>query len=98
MQQFGQSGKLTLRFIGPFKILERIGAVAHRLAFPPQLSSSHNVLQVSMLRKYYPDPSHVLDWTVLPLSEDASYEEQPVRILEKKDCVLRGRIIAFVRI
>ena len=51
-----------------------------------------------MLRRYYPDPSHVLDWTVLPLSEDASYEEQPVRILEKKDCVLRGRIIALVRI
>ena len=61
LQRFGQSGKLTLRFIGSFKVLERIGTVAHRLALPLQWSSVHNVLHVSMLRKYYPDPSHVLD-------------------------------------
>ena len=51
-----------------------------------------------MLRKYYPDPSHVLDWTVLPLSEDALYEEQSIQILEKKDHVLYGRIILLVKI
>ena len=38
LQRFGQNGKLTPRFIGPFEILERIGAVAHHLALPPQLS------------------------------------------------------------
>ena len=98
MQRFGQNGKLTPRFIGPFEILERIGAVAHHLALLPQLSSVHNGLDVSMLRKYYPDSFHTLDWIVLPLSEDASYEGQSVRILEKKYYVLRGRIIALVRI
>ena len=61
LHRFGQSGKLTLRFIGSFEILVRIGAVAHRLALPPQWSSVHNVLHVSMLRKYYPDSSYVLD-------------------------------------
>ena len=98
LQRFSQSGKLTPRIIGPFEILDRIGVVAHHLALLPQLPSVHNVFQVLILRKYYPDPSQVLDWTVLPLSEDASYEEQPIRILEEKDCVLRGRVIALVRI
>ena len=75
LQRFGQSGKLAPRFIGPFEILERIGAVAYRLALPPQLPDVHNVFHVSMLRRYnsdphrkpYPDPSHVLDWVELPL-------------------------------
>ena len=50
------------------------------------------------LGKHYHNPSHVLDWTELPLGEDTSYEEQPIRILEKKDRVLRGRFIPLVRI
>ena len=73
--RFGKSGKLSPRFIGPFEILERIGEVAYRLALPPQLSGVHNVFHVSMLRKYEPDPSHVLDWVDLEVDEDASYKE-----------------------
>ena len=54
-------GKLSPRFIGPFEILERIGVVAYRLALPPNMSGVHEVFHVSMLRKYAPDPSHVVD-------------------------------------
>ena len=54
-------GKLSPRFIGPFEILERIGVVAYRLALPPNMSGVHEVFHVSMLRKYTPDPSHVVD-------------------------------------
>ena len=54
-------GKLSPRFIGPFEILERIGVVTYRLALPPNMSGVHEVFQVSMLRKYMPDPSHVVD-------------------------------------
>ena len=73
--RFGKSGKLSPRFIQPFEILERIGEVAYRLAIPPQFSGVHNVFHVSMLRKYEPDPSHVLDWVDLEVDEDGSYEE-----------------------
>ena len=59
--RFGKSGKLSPRFIGPFEILERIGEVAYRLALPPQFSRVNGVFHVSMLRKYEPGPSHVLD-------------------------------------
>ena len=60
--RFDKCGKLSPRFIGPFKILEKIGTVAYRLALPPSMSGVHEVFHVSMLRKYMPDPSHVVDW------------------------------------
>ncbi|XP_073049454.1 uncharacterized protein [Primulina eburnea] len=56
----GKKGKLSPRFIGPYEILERVGDLAYRLALPPALSGVHDVFHVSMLRKYHPDPSHVL--------------------------------------
>ena len=59
--RFSKHGKLSSRFIGPFEILERVGTVAYRLALPPNMSGVHEVFHISMLRKYTPDPSHVVD-------------------------------------
>ena len=93
-----KSGKLSPRFIGPFEILERIGEVAYRLPLPPQLSGNHNVFHISMLRKYESDPSHMLDWTDLEVDKDASYEERPVRVLDRRDQVLLGKTIPLVKV
>ena len=60
--RLGKHGKLSPRFIEPFETLERIGTVAYRLALPPSMSGVHKVFHVSMLRKYAPDPAHVVDW------------------------------------
>ena len=54
---FSKQDKLSLRYIGPFEILKRVGTVAYRLALPPSLSSVHAVFHVSMLQKYTPDPT-----------------------------------------
>ena len=97
LMRFVKSGKLSPRFIGPFEILERIGEAAYRLALPPQLSGVHDVFHVSMLRKYEPNPSHVLDWTDLVADVDVSYEERPVRVLDRRDQVLRGKTIPLVK-
>jgi hypothetical protein len=51
-----------------------------------------------MLRKYEPDPSHVLEWSELELEADASYGEQPIRILDAREQVLRGKTIPLVRV
>ena len=59
--RFGKRGKLSPRFIGPFEILERVGTVAYRLVLLPNMSGVHKVFHVSMLRKYTPDPAHVVD-------------------------------------
>ena len=59
--RFGKRGKLAPRYIGPFEVLERVGIVEYQLALPRSLSSVHEVFHVSMLRKYTPDPAHVVD-------------------------------------
>jgi len=51
---------LTPCFVGPFEIVEKIGAVAYRIALPPSLSNLHDVFHVSQLRKYVYDKSHVI--------------------------------------
>ena len=60
VMRFVKKGKLALRYIGPFEILERVGMVAYRLALPPNMSQVHPMFHVSMLKKYILDPSHVL--------------------------------------
>ena len=77
-----------MRHVGPFEILDRIGEVAYRLALPPSLAGVHNVFHVSMLRKYVPDPSHIIELAPLWIKEDLTYEERPVRIVDRKDQVL----------
>ncbi|CAL2247804.1 unnamed protein product [Prunus armeniaca] len=78
VMRFGKRGKLSPHYIGPYEITERIGPVAYRLALPPELSRVHDVFHVSMLQKYLPDPSHVLEHQPVELREDMTYEEQPV--------------------
>jgi len=96
--RFGRGGKLSPRYIGSFDILERIGEVAYRLALPPQLSGIHDVFHVSMLRKYEPDPSHVLEWSSLELDADVTFEERPIQILDHREQVLRGKTVQLVKV
>ena len=58
--RFRRRGKLSPRYIGPYEIVSKVGPIAYRLKLPPELSRIHDTFHVSMLRKYIPDPSHVL--------------------------------------
>ncbi|XP_059627297.1 uncharacterized protein LOC132270110 [Cornus florida] len=98
LMRFGKSGKLSPRFIGPFEILDRVGEVAYRLALPPQMDRVHNVFHISMLRKYEPNPSHILSWVDVDIDEDVSYEEGPVQILDTQQKVLRNKTIPMVKV
>ena len=53
---------------------------------------------MSMLRKYEPDASHVLDWTELEVDKDMSYEERPIQILDTRKQLLRGKTIPLVKV
>ena len=96
--RFGKHGKLSPRFIGPFEILERIGTVAYRLALPPSMSGVHEVFHVSMLRKYTPDPAHVVDWGQIEIDTDETFEEGLVCIVDSRDLVLRCKTVRLVRV
>ena len=96
--RFGKRGKLSPRFIGPFEILERVGTVAYRLTLPPNMSGVHEVFHVSMLRKYTPDPAHVVDWGQIEIDTDGTFEEGPVCILDSRDQVLGRKTVRLVRV
>ena len=98
MVRFGKRGKLSPRFIGPFEILERIGVVAYRLALQPSMSGVHEVFHISMLRKYTPDPAHVVDWGQIEVDIDETFEEGSVCIFDSRDQVLRHKTVRLVRV
>ncbi|XP_070010941.1 uncharacterized protein [Nicotiana sylvestris] len=98
VMRFVKKGKLILRYIGPFEVLERIGEVAYRLALPASLSSVHILFHVSMLRKYVGDTSHVLDCNMIRLDGDLTYDVEPVAILDRQVQKLRSKNIASVKV
>ena len=96
--RFGKRGKLSPRFILHFEILERVDTVAYQLALPPSMSGVHKVYHVSMLRKYTPNPAHVVDWGQIEVDTDGTFEEGPVCILDSCDQVLRRKTVRLVRV
>ena len=96
--RFGRRGKLSLRFNGPFEILYRVGTVAYRLALSPSMSGVHEVFHVSMLRRYTPDPAHVVDLGEIEVHMDETFEEGPVCIMDSRNQVLRRNTVRLLRV
>jgi hypothetical protein len=80
--KFGKGAKHSPRFMGPFKIVERKGPLAYRLALPDSLRHMHDVFHVSVLRHYISDPTHVIDISSLQVSDEGALMAEPVRILD----------------
>ncbi|XP_071917098.1 uncharacterized protein [Coffea arabica] len=94
----GRGKKLQLRFVGPYKILQCVGNVAYKLELPPSFSRIHNIFHVSMLKKYDPNPSHVLQPENIEIDEELTYKEKPVKFLDLKVKELRNKQIPLVKV
>ena len=70
------------KYIRSFEVLERVGIVAYQLALQPSLLSVHDVFHVSMLWKYTPDPTHIVDWGELVVDTNGTFEEGPVLTMD----------------
>jgi len=90
MVRTDKRNKLNTRYIGPFEMLNKIGPVAYCLALPPKLERNHNVFYVSQLRKYIPDPNHIIPYQSLQVREDISFVEEPIQFLDHKEKQLRN--------
>ncbi|KAD5507398.1 hypothetical protein E3N88_15101 [Mikania micrantha] len=96
--RFRKRGKLSPRFIGPFKIIARIGEVAYRLELPEELSGIHNTFHVSYLRKCLADESAYVPLEDLVIDDKLNYIEKPVAILDRKVKQLRNKTINQVMV
>ncbi|XP_017640154.1 uncharacterized protein LOC108481546 [Gossypium arboreum] len=89
--RFRGKGKLSPRFIGPYRVVRRIGLVAYQLELPPELSQIHDVFHVSIMRLYYSDPSHVIAVEEIEVRPDLTFEEEPIQIIGRDVKVLRRK-------
>ena len=74
-----------------------MGPVAYRLDLSPELSKVHNVFHESMLYKYIPDPSLVVRDQPVELKDNLTYKEQPVHIVDRREQILRNKVISLVK-
>jgi hypothetical protein len=85
LRRFKVRGKLTPRFIGPFKVLEKRCEVPYQLELPPQLSNVHDVCHVFQLKKCLCVPEEEMPMEDMHAKQDLSYEEYPIKILETSE-------------
>ena len=91
---FSKRGKLSLKFIGPFEILEIVGTIAYRLALPSSLLGVHEVFHIW---RYTLDPAHVVDWGEITIDPEGTFEVGPVHIMYSRDQVLRRKSLRLVK-
>jgi hypothetical protein len=96
--RFRKRGKLGPRFIGPFKILARVGQGGYQLDLPEELSGTHNTFHVSYLRKFLADETVYVPLDEIEIDNKLNYIEKPIPIIDQKVKRLMNKDIKKVKV
>ncbi|GJW04550.1 putative reverse transcriptase domain-containing protein [Tanacetum coccineum] len=96
--RFGKRGKLNPRYVGPFKVIERVGSVAYKLELPQQLSHVHNTFHVSNLKKCLSDESLVIPLEELRIDDKLHFVEEPIEVLDYESKQLKRSRIPIIKV
>ncbi|GJR63803.1 putative reverse transcriptase domain-containing protein [Tanacetum coccineum] len=96
--RFGKRGKLNPRYVGPFKVIEKVGTVAYKLELPQQLSRVHNTFQVSNLKKCLSDESLMIPLGELHVDDKLHFMEEPVEVVDRKIKQLKRSRIPIIKV
>ncbi|GJX68207.1 putative reverse transcriptase domain-containing protein [Tanacetum coccineum] len=96
--RFGKRGKLNPRYVGPFKVLEKVGEVAYKLELPEELSRVHNTFHVSNLKKCYADEPLAVPLDGLHFDDKLQFVEEPVEITDREVKRLKRSRIPLVKV
>ena len=72
--------------------------MAYRIALPPDLARMHDIFHISMLKKYITNPNVVVEYEQLKIQERLTYMKEPVKIMDKKEQVLRTKMIPIIKV
>ena len=95
--RFRKRGRLGPRYIGPFRVIARVGRVAYRLELPAELGQIHDTFHVPQLRKCIADESAVVPLEDIQVAASLNYAERPVAIGDRKIKVLRNKEVPLVQ-
>ncbi|GJW28750.1 reverse transcriptase domain-containing protein [Tanacetum coccineum] len=96
--RFGKRGKLNPRYVGPFKVLEKVGSIAYKLELPEELSRVHNTFHVSNLKKCHADEPLAVLLDGLHFDDKLQFVEEPVEIIDREVKRLKRSRISLVKI
>ncbi|GJR60625.1 hypothetical protein Tco_1502787 [Tanacetum coccineum] len=96
--RFGKRGKLNPRYIGPFKILAKVGTVSYRLELPEQLSWVHSTFHVSNLKKCFSDEPLAIPLDEIQIDDKLNFIEEPVEIMDREVKRLKQSRIPIVKV
>ncbi|GJY99348.1 putative reverse transcriptase domain-containing protein [Tanacetum coccineum] len=96
--RFGKRGKLNPRYVGPFKVLAKVGKVAYKLELPQELSRVHHTFHVSNLKKCYADEPLVMPLEGIHVDDKLQFVEEPVEIMEREIKRLKRSQIPLVKV
>ncbi|GKC95042.1 putative reverse transcriptase domain-containing protein [Tanacetum coccineum] len=96
--RFGKRGKQNPRYIGPFKILTKVGMVAYRLELPEQLSRVHSTFHVSNLNKCLSDEPLAIPLDEIHVDDKLNFIEEPVEIMDCEVKRLKQSLILIVKV
>ncbi|GKE91602.1 hypothetical protein Tco_1572697 [Tanacetum coccineum] len=96
--RFGKRGMLNPRYVGPFKVLEKVGEVAYKLELPEELSRVHNTFHVSNLKKCYVDEPLAVPLDGLHFDDKLQFVEEPVEIMDHEVKLLKRSRIPLVKV
>ncbi|GKD92000.1 putative reverse transcriptase domain-containing protein [Tanacetum coccineum] len=95
---FGKRGKLNPRYVGPFKVLEKVGSVAYKLELPEELSRVHNTFHVSNLKKCHADEPLAVPLDGLHFDDKLQFVDEKVEIMDREVKRLKQSRIPLVKV